>query len=56
MVDGRPSYVTALGESDVVGGWRPGQATGGVVIDVERHEIVLRGLKSVFRAWSVPWR
>ncbi|MBF2049284.1 MAG: TIGR03032 family protein [Elainella sp. C42_A2020_010] len=44
MVAGRPKYVTALGESDKVGGWRATKATGGIVIDVETDEIVLRGL------------
>ena len=44
MVDGKPKYVTALGEVDTVGGWRPNKATGGIVIDVETGAIVLRGL------------
>lgn len=37
-------YVTALGETDVVGGWREKKATGGVLIDVETNEILVRGL------------
>jgi uncharacterized protein (TIGR03032 family) len=44
MVAGRPKYVTALGKTDTVGGWRKTKATGGIVIDVETDEIVLRGL------------
>ncbi|MEX0714924.1 MAG: TIGR03032 family protein [Pirellulales bacterium] len=44
MVGGRPKYVTALGETDSVGGWRENKATGGVLVDVERNEVVLRGL------------
>lgn len=44
MVAGRPKYVTALGETDTVGGWRANKATGGILIDVETDEIVLRGL------------
>jgi len=44
LVQGRPKYVTALGESDVVGGWRANKATGGVLIDVESSNILLRGL------------
>ena len=44
MLDGRPKFVTALGESDEVGGWRPNKATGGILIDVDSGEIVLRGL------------
>jgi uncharacterized protein (TIGR03032 family) len=44
MVEGKPKYVTALGESDVVGGWRANKARGGILIDVETNEILLRGL------------
>ena len=44
MVDGRPKYVTALGETDTLGGWRANKARGGVLIDVESNEILLRGL------------
>jgi uncharacterized protein (TIGR03032 family) len=44
MVDGQPKYVTALGATDTVGGWRQNKSTGGIVIDVHTDEIVLRGL------------
>ena len=44
MVDGRPKYVTALGETDTLGGWRANKARGGVLIDVESNEILLRGV------------
>jgi uncharacterized protein (TIGR03032 family) len=44
MAEGRPKFVTALGQSDVVGGWRPNKASGGVVVDVETDTVVLRGL------------
>ncbi|MBF2073360.1 MAG: TIGR03032 family protein [Synechococcales cyanobacterium C42_A2020_086] len=44
MVAGQPKYVTALGETDTVGGWRTTQATGGILIDVDSDEILLRGL------------
>jgi uncharacterized protein (TIGR03032 family) len=44
LVDGRPKYVTALGESDTVGGWRAAKADGGIVIDVPSGEIIVRGL------------
>ena len=44
LVGGKPKYVTALGETDQVGGWRDNKATGGVIIDVEHNEVVLRGL------------
>ena len=31
MVDGRPRYVTALGETDEPAGWRANKAKGGVL-------------------------
>ncbi|MBN2581091.1 MAG: TIGR03032 family protein [Pirellulales bacterium] len=42
--DGRPRYVTALGTTDVQGGWRENKADGGVVIDVESNEVLAEGL------------
>ena len=44
MREGQPNLVTALGESNQVGGWRSNKATGGVLIDVASQETVLRGL------------
>jgi uncharacterized protein (TIGR03032 family) len=44
MVDGRPRYVTALGQTDSPGGWRPEKAKGGIVMDVESGEILASGL------------
>jgi uncharacterized protein (TIGR03032 family) len=44
MVDGRPKYVTALGETDTPGGWRANKARGGLLMDIETNEILLRGL------------
>lgn len=44
MVNGKPKYVTALGETDTAGGWRAAKATGGIVIDVETDTVLLRGL------------
>ena len=44
MVDGRPRYVTALGETNTAGGWRANKARGGIVMDVDAGEIVLHGL------------
>lgn len=44
VVDGRPRYVTALGETNTDHGWRPGKATGGVIIDIESQAVVTRGL------------
>jgi uncharacterized protein (TIGR03032 family) len=44
LVEGRPSFVTALGESDAPGGWRTGKQDGGVLIEVETGRALLRGL------------
>lgn len=44
MVNGQPKYVTALGETDSVGGWRDNKARGGILMDVDSNEILLRGL------------
>jgi uncharacterized protein (TIGR03032 family) len=44
IVDGRPTYVTCLGDTDTAGGWREKKATGGVVVDVQRTQVILRGL------------
>ena len=44
MRDGLPAYVTAVSQSDVVDGWREHRMNGGVVIDVERNEVVCGGL------------
>jgi uncharacterized protein (TIGR03032 family) len=44
MVDGRPRYVTALGETDTPDGWRANKARGGVLIDVDSGEAITRGL------------
>jgi uncharacterized protein (TIGR03032 family) len=44
MIDKRPRYVTALGDSDSNEGWRSNKARGGVLIDVESGETIARGL------------
>ena len=44
MVDGRPRYVTALGETDAPAGWRANKAKGGMVMDVASGEVITRGL------------
>jgi uncharacterized protein (TIGR03032 family) len=44
MVDGHPKYVTALGETNTAGGWRANKAKGGILMDIESNEILLRGL------------
>ena len=44
MVDARPKYVTALGETNTVGGWRANKANGGILIDITTDEIISRGI------------
>ena len=44
LEDGRPRYLTCLGETDTERGWRAGKAAGGCVIDVPTGQPVLRGL------------
>jgi uncharacterized protein (TIGR03032 family) len=44
MVDGKPKYVTALGETNTPGGWRANKANGGILMDVDSGEILCRGL------------
>jgi hypothetical protein len=44
MVEGRPKYVTALGTTDVPGGWRANKAAGGVVIDCDSGQVICTGL------------
>jgi uncharacterized protein (TIGR03032 family) len=44
MVDGRPRYVTALGETDEPAGWRATKAKGGILMDVASGAVITRGL------------
>ena len=44
MVDGRPGYVTALGETNEPGAWRANKAAGGLLLHVDSNQVVLRGL------------
>ena len=44
IVNGKPTYVTALGETDSPGGWRANKASGGLIMDVASNQIVVRGL------------
>jgi len=44
MADGQPRYVTALGETNDLAGWRPNKARGGLLIDVDSGAILCRGL------------
>jgi uncharacterized protein (TIGR03032 family) len=42
--DGQPRYVTALGETDSVQGWRGNTRNGGVLVDIASGETLARGL------------
>lgn len=44
MENGRPRFVTALGATNTVDGWREKKTTGGVLIDVPTNEIAITGL------------
>lgn len=44
LVHGQPKYVTCLGETNSVGGWREKKACGGALIDIETNQVVLRHL------------
>jgi uncharacterized protein (TIGR03032 family) len=44
MVDGKPKYVTALGETNTMAGWRANKARGGLLMDVDSGAILCRGL------------
>lgn len=44
IVDGRPKFVTTLGETDTPNGWRSNKGSGGCVMDVDRNEVIARGL------------
>jgi uncharacterized protein (TIGR03032 family) len=44
MADGRPRFVTAVGTSDVVDGWRDRRHDGGVVMDVPEGRVIASGL------------
>src|SRR6478672_5817395 len=44
MVDGKPKYVTALGETNAMAGWRPNKARGGLLMDVDTGEVLCQGL------------
>src|SRR5262245_18669271 len=44
IVDGRPKYASALGESDSAGGWRANKPRGGCLIDVDTSDVIARGL------------
>lgn len=44
IVDGRPRYVTALGQTDSPAGWRENKAKGGILMDVASGDVVASGL------------
>jgi len=44
LVDGRPKFVTFLGEIVTPRGWRPVKASGGCLMDVPTGQVVVRGL------------
>ena len=44
IIDGKPKYVTALGDTDVAGGWRANKPQGGILMDVSNNEVLARGL------------
>src|SRR5262249_14935581 len=44
LVEGRPRYATALGETDTPGGWRANKPHGGCLIDIPSGEILAHGL------------
>jgi len=44
MLDGRPQFVTLLGETDTPGGWRANKANGGLLMEVPTNRVLLRGL------------
>ena len=44
MKDGRPAYLSALGDKNSPGSWRENKRSGGILIDYESNEIIARGL------------
>ncbi len=44
IVDGRPKYVTALGETDTANGWRANKPQGGCLMEVSSGAMISRGL------------
>jgi uncharacterized protein (TIGR03032 family) len=42
--DGQIRYITALGESDLPGGWRENKRTGGILMEMPSGQIIARGL------------
>jgi uncharacterized protein (TIGR03032 family) len=42
--NGEPAYATAVSDTNLAGGWRDNRKSGGVVIDIQKNEIISRGL------------
>jgi uncharacterized protein (TIGR03032 family) len=44
VVDDKPKYLTALGSTSTEKGWRASKANGGILIDADTQEIIVKGL------------
>ena len=44
VVDGKPRFVTALGQTDTRGGWRENKNAGGLLYDLQQEKILVDGL------------
>lgn len=44
MVEGRPTYVTALARTDTAHGWREHKGTSGVIVEIDTNRVVAEGL------------
>ena len=44
MLNGRPQFVTMLGQTDTAGGWREDKARGGLLMEAPTNRVLLRGL------------
>jgi uncharacterized protein (TIGR03032 family) len=44
IIDDRIRFATAFGTTNAAGGWREKKASGGILLDVDSGEVVLRGL------------
>lgn len=58
VAGGKPRYVTAISQSDVIGGWRDRRHEGGCLIDVAKNEVVLNDLSMPHspRIYQVPFQ
>lgn len=44
VVDGKPRYVTACSQTDIVDGWREHRHDGGCVLDIDTNDVIAEGL------------